>query len=41
MKSMDAAENKEIIKSEAEETTPWGFFAVANGANPGIYPFHQ
>lgn len=35
---------KEVIKSGAGETTPLGvngFYAVANGVNPGIFPFYQ
>lgn len=38
------AEPMEIIKSEDESTTPVrgnGFYAVANGNNPGVYPFYR
>ncbi|OQD75566.1 hypothetical protein PENANT_c148G03786 [Penicillium antarcticum] len=41
---MGARNPKEIFKSGAGETTPLGgngFYAVANGANPGIYPFYH
>lgn len=44
MERMGATKAKEIIKSGAGETTPLGgngFYAVANGAKPGIYPFYQ
>ena len=36
---------KLVIKEGAGETTPLlgkeGFYAVANGRNPGIYPYYQ
>ena len=44
MESMGVSKAKEIIKSGAGETTPLGgngFYAVANGAKPGIYPYYQ
>lgn len=44
MEEMGVIKAKEIIKSEAGETTPLdgnGFYAVANGAKPGIYPFYR
>lgn len=43
MELMGATKVKEVIKSGAGETTPLGgngFYAVANGKNPGIYPFY-
>ncbi|KAJ6125955.1 hypothetical protein N7471_010448 [Penicillium samsonianum] len=44
MESVGASDAQEVLKSGAGETTPLGgngFYAVANGANPGIYPFYQ
>jgi hypothetical protein len=44
MERMGATNVKEVVKSGAGETTPLGgngFYAVANGANPGIYHFYQ
>lgn len=44
MEEMGVIKAKEIIKSEAGETTPLdgnGFYAVANRAKPGIYPFYR
>lgn len=44
MKSKGVTDFKEVIKSEAGETTPLGgdiFYAVANGANTGIYHFYR
>ena len=44
MERMGVAKAKEIIKCGAGETTPLdgnGYYAVANGANPGIYPFYR
>ncbi|KAI2788539.1 hypothetical protein POX_e06557 [Penicillium oxalicum] len=43
MERMGATKVKEVIKSGAGETTPLGgngFYAVANGKRPGIYPFY-
>jgi hypothetical protein len=40
---MGVIKAKKTIKNGAEETTPLdgnGFYAVANGAEPGIYPFY-
>lgn len=44
MKERGVTDFKEVIKSEAGETTPLDgdvFYAVANGANPGIYHDYQ
>lgn len=43
MEMMGVTKANEIIKCGAGETTPLdgnGYYAVANGANPGIYPFY-
>ncbi|KAF3392609.1 hypothetical protein F1880_008939, partial [Penicillium rolfsii] len=43
MERMGATKVKEVIKSGAGETTPLGgngFYAVASGKKPGIYPFY-
>lgn len=43
MEEMGANNVNEVIKRGAGETTPLngkGFYAVANGRNPGIYPFY-
>ena len=43
MKQKGAITVNEIIKSGAGETSPLdgqGFYAVANGRNPGVYPFY-
>lgn len=44
MEKMGATQAKKVIKEGAGETAPLkgnGFFAVANGAKPGIYPFYR
>lgn len=44
MTGKGVAEPREIIKSEDENTTPVcgnGFYAVANGDNPEVYPLYR
>ncbi|KAJ5805619.1 uncharacterized protein N7503_003221 [Penicillium pulvis] len=44
MTEKGVTEPREIIKSEDEDTTPVcgnGFYAVANGDNPGVYPLYR
>ncbi|KAJ5523287.1 hypothetical protein N7513_012831 [Penicillium frequentans] len=44
MKEEGVPKSIEIIRSEDENTTPEGgngFYAVANGNNPGVYPFYR
>jgi viroplasmin and RNaseH domain-containing protein len=44
MKRMGVTQVKEVIKVDAGETAPLngnGFFAVANGINPGIYNLYR
>lgn len=44
MKKMGATQIKEVIKVDAGETAPLngnGFYAVANGVNPGIYDLYR
>ena len=44
MERMGASKVKEVIKNPPGETIPLGgngFYAVANGKKPGIYPFYQ
>ena len=41
MEQMGATKVKEVIRNGAAQTTPLGgngFYAVANGKDPGIYP---
>ena len=43
MERMGASKVKEVIKNPPGETIPLGgngFYAVANGKKPGIYPFY-
>lgn len=44
MKRMGATQAKEVIKVDVGQTAPLngnGFYAVANGVNPGIYDLYR
>lgn len=44
MKKMGTTQPKEILKLDAGETAPLdgnGYYAVANGVNPGIYDLYR